>query len=310
MDRTIRYATAIRAADPDALIAGPAEWGWIGYLYSGRDRMAGVAARPDRRAHGDTPLIAWYLQQIASHEKSSGQRLLDVLDVHFYPAAEGLYGPKARTDAEGAALRLRSTRALWDPSYKDESWIGEPIRLIPRLKQWVQANHPGLAISLGEWSFGADEHISGGLATAEALGRFGQQGLDRAFYWGGPKLDTATFWAFRAFRNFDGAGGHFEDVSLDTSEDETVSLFASRDEKSTHLVAVLVNRDPVSEALAHIDLNGCGRPRSQRVFSYVSGARALAPQQAGTADARSISETVPAYSFMVVDVPLDAAPQP
>jgi hypothetical protein len=300
LDRTLRYAAEIRKADPDALIAGPAEWGWMGYMYSGKDRVAG-SSRPDRAAHGDMPLIPWYLRQIAAHEKSAGDRVLDVLDVHFYPAADGLYGANARTDAEGAALRIRSTRALWDPSYSDESWIKEPIKLIPRLKEWVASYHPGLAISLGEWSFGADAHISGGLATAEALGRFGQQGLDSAFYWDGPKAGTATFWAFRAFRNFDGKGARFQDVSLSTRGTADVSIFASRDVDSTKLVAVLVNRDSNSTFNAHVLLYGCGNVVSSRVFRFVSGSNGLVLQPSTAAD-QQITEELPPYSITVLDL--------
>ena len=302
LDRTLRYASAIRKADPEAVIAGPAEWGWMGYLYSGKDRVAGKHARPDRLAHGDVPLIPYYLSKLAAHEKTSGQRLLDVLDVHFYPTADGLYGAKARTDRDGAALRLRSTRALWDPNYVDESWINEPIKLIPRLKEWVNTYYPGLAISLGEWSFGADQHISGGLATAEALGRFGQQGLDSAYYWGGPAPDSATFWAFRAFRNFDGKGGRFQDISLTTSDAGNVSLFASRDAASSKLVAVLVNRDPDVTATARIAFDGCAKAVSYRVFRFVAGGRGLTQQPSAAFDGKAVSEALAPYSITVLDV--------
>jgi hypothetical protein len=274
----------------------------MGYLYSGRDRAAGKQARPDRLAHGDIPLIPYYLTQILAHEKSTNQRLLDVLDVHFYPTPEGLYGANARTDPEAAALRLRSTRALWDPTYVDESWINEPIKLIPRLKEWVAKYHPGLSVSLGEWSFGADQHISGGLATAEALGRFGQHGLDSAYYWGGPNLGTATFWAFRAFRNFDGKGGRFQDISLATSEHSQVSLFASRDPASSRLVAVLVNRDPSAAAAARLALDGCAQVVSHRVFRFVAGSNGLGLEPPEPLEGKRISVTLPPYSLTVVDV--------
>ncbi|HET7543363.1 MAG TPA: glycoside hydrolase family 44 protein [Polyangiaceae bacterium] len=302
MERTLSYASEVRKADPEALIAGPAEWGWMGYMYSGRDRVAGKQARPDRLAHGDVPLIPYYLSKIAEREKASNQRLLDVLDVHFYPTPDGLYGAKARTDPEGAALRLRSTRALWDPTYVDESWINEPIKLIPRLKEWVATYHPGLMISLGEWSFGADQHISGGLATAEALGRFGQQGLDAAYYWGGPAVGTATFWGFRAFRNFDGKGGRFQDIALTTTEHSSVSLFASRNETNSKLVAVLVNRDPKVSTNVRIALDGCAEIVAYRVFRYVSGSEGLTPQPSGTIDRKYLTETLPPYSLSVLDV--------
>jgi len=302
LDRTIRYASEIRKADPEALIAGPAEWGWLGYLYSARDRAAGKGARPDRLAHGDMPLIPYYLSKIAAHEQASGEHLLDVLDVHFYPTADRIYGKEARTDAEGAALRLRSTRALWDSSYVDESWINEPIKLIPRLKEWVAKHHPGLSISLGEWSFGADQHISGGLATAEALGRFGQQGLDAAFYWNGPAVDTAAFWAFRAYRNFDGKGGRFQDLSLTTKAGGNVSLFASRDVGGSKLVMVLLNLDPNVQATGQVELDGCGEPLSQRAFRYVSGGDGLLAQPSENAQGNGLSINLPPYSLTVLDV--------
>ena len=306
LDRTLRYATEIRKADPDAQIAGPAEWGFLGYMYSGRDRAAGTLARPDRLAHGDMPLIPWYLQRIAEHEKSTGLRLLDVLDVHFYPAASGIHGENARTDPDGAALRLRSTRALWDPSYNDESWIKEPVRLIPRLKEWVATYHPGLHISLGEWSFGADQDISGALATAEALGRFGQHGLDSAFYWDGPKAGSATYWAFRAFRNFDGRGARFQDISLATTEADTVSLFASRDAAGTTIVAILLNRHPTIAASAELRLEGCGRILSHREFSFVSGSSGLLAQPPSKEDGATLPVSLPPYSLTVLDIQMDA----
>ena len=302
LDRTLRYASAIRKADPEAVIAGPAEWGWEGYFYSGKDRGAGKQGRRDRLAHGDMPLIPYYLSKLAAHEKTSGERLLDVLDVHFYPTADGLYGAKARTDRDGAALRLRSTRALWDPSYVDESWINEPIKLIPRLKEWVSTYYPGLGVSLGEWSFGADQHISGGLATAEALGRFGQQGLDSAYYWGGPAAGNATFWAFRAFRNFDGKGGRFQDISLTTSETGNVSLFASRDAANSKLVAVLVNRDADVTATVRIALDGCAKAVSYRVFRFVAGSQELTQQPSGAVEGKVLAEALPPYSITVLDV--------
>jgi Glycoside hydrolase family 44 len=302
LDRTIRYASAIREADPGALIAGPAEWGWTNYFTSAKDRPAHGLLGPDRLVHGGTPLIAWYLDHLAENAKKTGVSLLDVLDVHYYPAAQGIYGSNGRTDAEGAALRIRSTRALWDPDYRDESWIDEPVRLIPRLKDWVAEHYPGRKVSLGEWSFGADDHISGGLATAEALGRFGQQGLDAAFYWGGPKEGSAAFWAFRAFRNFDGKGGHFLDRSLRTTEGPGVSLFASRDASGSHVVAILLNLDPDSDVTAKLNVETCGDPHKVRAFRYAAGSKSLTED-----NSKLTLSAIPLapYSLLVLDLEPD-----
>jgi hypothetical protein len=301
LDRTLRYAAAIRNADPEAWIAGPAEWGWTGYLYSAKDRETGVVVRPDRRVHGDLPLIPWYLRRLADHEHTTGQRLLDVLDVHFYPAAPNVWGASGRTDPDGAALRIRSTRALWDPTYSDESWINEPVRLIPRMREWVQENYPGRKISLGEWSFGAEDHISGGIAAAEALGRFGEQGLDAAYYWGGPKQDSSVYFAFRAFLNFDGKGGRFLDLSVRTHMAEPVSLFASRSDDGKHVVAVLINRDGDQTVRAAIDAHTCGTLLTQRAFSYASGMHEL-QEESPAAVSSSLEQELPPWSLRVLDL--------
>ena len=173
LDRTIQYGSAIREADPEALIAGPAEWGWTGYFYSAKDN-AGVL-HPDRRAHEDLPLVEWYLRKLREHEDKTRTRILDVLDLHYYPQASNVYGGGAGgSDRSTQLLRLRSTRSLWDPTYVDESWIKDRVRLLPRMKEWVDKNYPGRGISIGEWNFGGEKDATGALATAEALGRFAQ----------------------------------------------------------------------------------------------------------------------------------------
>ena len=310
LDKTVAYATEIRRADPEALIAGPALWGWTAYFYSGVDKAA-YPAHPDQDRHGGVPLLPWWLGEVASHESRAGIRLIDLVDVHFYPQGRGLgVGSAGETDLDTAARRIRSTRALWDPTYQDESWIANKVALIPRLKTWIAEKHPGLGVSIGEYNFGAEAHMSGGLAVAEALGRFGEQGLTSAFYWDYPANDTPASWAFRAYRNFDGRGGRFLDESVPAeSRDPVASIFASRDASGEHLVVVLLDLDPAAPVQARIDSTSCGRVARRAGFVYVAGAPGfaeLAPEQdaAGT----SPHVTLPPYSITVLD--LHFAPEP
>jgi len=301
LDRSIRYGTAIRNADPQALIAGPSEWGWTGYFYSAKDAAAGVTLRPDRRAHGDVPLLPWYLKQLREHDRTTGKRVLDVLDVHFYPQGKDVYSDNS--DPATAALRLRSTRALWDPSYKDESWIAEPVRLLPRLKEWIQQNYPGLGISIGEYNFGGEKDMSGALALAEALGRFGTEGIDYAFYWFEPPPKSPVYWAFRAFRDFDGKKGQFLSRSVETRMAQNVSLFASRDASGKHMVLIALNLDPVTSAKTTIALNECGKMATRRKFVYSRQAPSLVDE--GSKSGNKLDEVLAPYSINVFDVVLD-----
>jgi hypothetical protein len=308
LEKTIAYASAVRRADPDAMIAGPAEWGWLAYHYSAKDVAAGVQLRPDRRLHGDQPLIPWYLRNIREYEQKNSARILDILDVHFYPMPQGVgIGTQGETDPATAALRIRSTRSLWDPSYVDESWINERMRVLPLLRQWIAENHPGLGISIGEWNFGAESHMSGGLAAAEALGRFGTEGLTSAYYWFSPPEKSPVFWAFRAYRNFDGAGGHFLDWSVPVRGDGPLaSLFASRDGDRRRVVAVLLNLAPLSPLSATVALEGCSPVAAARAFTYAggdSGYNKLEVSPPGP----TMKVAAPPYTITVLDITLSPA---
>jgi hypothetical protein len=303
LEKTIAYATAIRKADPDVKIAGPAEWGWLAYNYSAKDVAAGVTLRPDRRAHGDQPLIPWYLQQIAAYEKKNNIKLLDLLDVHFYPQGQGIgIGTGGETDPKTAALRIRSTRSLYDPQYTDESWINERMRVLPLLKEWIAQYHPGLGVSVGEWNFGGEQHMSGGLAVAEVLGRFGQEGVSSAYYWTSPAENSPAFWGFRAYRNFDGKGGHFLDKYVDTDVHASMaSLFASSDATGKHLVAVLLNLAPGTGIAGQVQVQGCGSITAAKAFTYTGGAGGFEKFDI-TQAADSLQGTFPGYSITVLDL--------
>jgi hypothetical protein len=300
--RTIEYGTAVREADPDAVIAGPAEWGWLGYLFSGKDTEHDWS-KADRKAHGDVPLIEFYLSKLREHEKRTGTRVLDVVDVHFYPQGANLF---SATDEQTNALRLRSTRSLWDADYVDESWIKDTIRLLPRMKEWVGRNYPGRGISIGEWSFSGEATMSGGLAAAEALGRFAQYGVDSAYYWTFPPADSPTMQAFVAYRNFDGKGGRFLDwfVPGAVAAGAPVSLFASRDEVGQHVVAVALNLSPDTPLLARVDAASCGSVESALPYVLARGSHAITAAPAQARAGTVVEQVLPPYSITILDLHL------
>ncbi len=301
LERTLAYGSAVRAADPDAVIAAPASWGWPAYFFSAADAKAGFRLKPDRRAHGDVPLLEWWLRKLAEHEKKTGVRVLDVLDVHYYPQAKGLgVGTEGRTDVETNALRIRATRSLWDPTYRDESWIDEPVRLIPRMREWVEQNYPGRKLAIGEYNFGAEQHPSGGLALAEALGRFGEQGLDAAFYWTTPPKGSPAWWAFRAYRDYDGAGASFRALSMPASAPQDASVFAARDADGRTVTLVLLNFSPTRPLDGALALTGCAAEQSRRTFTWSSGQERLAP----VASEAGAAVRLPPWSISVVELSL------
>ena len=238
-DRMVTYATAIKAADPNALVVGPEEWGWAGYLYSGFDQQYGKArgwgALPDRSAHGGTDYLPWLLTQL----KADGRHLLDVFSVHYYPDA----GEYSETVTESMQLRRnRSTRSLWDPAYVHEGWIQDTVKLIPRLRQWVDRYYDaGTPIAITEYNWGAEGHINGATAQADVLGIFGREGLDMAARWTTPASTTPVYNAIKLYRNYDGHHSTFGDVSIAAASPnpDEVAVFAA-ERTSDHALTVMV----------------------------------------------------------------------
>ena len=203
--RTVDYASAIKTQDPGALVTGPVPWGWCAYFWSALDGCGDGG--PDLAGHGGVHYLEWYLQQAHDYETANGVRLVDYLDIHYYPQAGGV----ALSDDEGvAAVRLRSLKSLYDPDYVDESWIGSccgaAVDLIPRMKGWIAARYPGTKLAITEYNWGGDTGISSALAQAEALAIFGREGVDLATRWVAPAPGSRVEDAFRLYLDYDGAG--------------------------------------------------------------------------------------------------------
>ena len=251
------YATAVKAVDPTALITGPVSWGWTGYNYSSLDRGDDVYhTHADRNRHGGLPFLAWFLKAVQAHDARTGQRSLDVLDVHFYPQGSGVY--QNRKDKATNALRLRSVRALWDPTYADESWIAEPVRLIPRLKEWIAQGYPGTRIGITEWNFGADDTINGGLAAADVLGIFGRDDVYLANYWAYPPKNSPGYLAFKLYRNADGQGNGFGDLACaaHNASPDRLSCYAATDSRTGDLTLFLINKMPKATITTPLIIQG------------------------------------------------------
>jgi hypothetical protein len=247
LDKYLTYASAIRTVAPKADLAGPMTCCWYFYWNS-------AAGAEDKLKHGNADFLPWFLDQVHQHDLGSGQRTLDVLDVHFYP--EGLYNDKV--DPATAAHRLRSTRSLWDPTYVDESWIAAPMAVIPRLKALLAQWYPGTRLGLSEWNWGAEQNINGGLAVADVLGILGREQLDYAAYWREPPADSPAFSAFKLYTNYDDHGNRFGDKSVWAHSDDvdTVGSYAALSSATGKLYVMLVHKDPLAELSVSLKLAG------------------------------------------------------
>ncbi len=270
-DRTVQYAPAIKASDPAAQTLGPVLWGWTAYFYSALDAAPGGAwwnNPQDRLAHNNTPFVEWYLQQMRAYQQQHGQRILDYLDLHYYPQSFDSVSNSAG-DAATQQMRLRSTRSLWDSTYTDESWISDKVNLIPRMRAWVAADYPGTKLALSEYSWGAMCHINGALAQADVLGIFGREGLDLATLWGPPASTEPGAYAFRMYRNYDGSGSRFGETGVQAAsvDSSQLSVFAAQRAQDGALTVLVINKTagPLSAAL---NTGGFAAGSGAKVYRY------------------------------------------
>ena len=260
----ISYAAAVKAADPTALVGGPVISFFDNYFYSWADLRAGWDTGPcycfnanptDRLAHGNVPLLEYYLGQFKAYEAAHGTRLLDYLDLHgYYAAKDANFAPAGDTAQQQA--RLDSTRSMWDPTFTDSGQTDPdvhdrtakpvPVMLIPRMREWVAKAYPGTKTAITEYNWGALEHINGALAQADVLGIFGREGLDLATIWGPPDpvKQLPGLKAYELYRNYDGAGSMFGDVSLSASSADQgkLSVYGAKRTSDGAVTVMVVNK--------------------------------------------------------------------
>ena len=158
------------------------------YIEDGYDHDAGYCSGggPDWIAHGNKSLTAFYLEQLANYEIANNKRILDILDVHYYPQAVGVKFSCDETNSQYINSRLQAPRSLYDWSYVDGSWIKDPIAVIPRMKGWINTYYPGTKFSISEYNFGGDDCITSTIAHSEALAIFATFGVEAATRWSKP----------------------------------------------------------------------------------------------------------------------------
>jgi hypothetical protein len=304
-DRTVRYAEAIKRADPSAKVAGFCSWGWTDLYYSGLDAgQDNYRTKADWQAHGKVGLAEWFIRKCAAHKKEhGGKALVDVFDVHWYPQGQvkgqGVYLGKG-LDPGLNELRLRSTRDLWDPGYQQESWVRNtdnysPVALLPRVRKWIDAYNPGMELCLGEYNFSGGDNITGGLAQAEAFGRMAQERLDLAFIWYAPEGSQELGW--KLFRSYDGKRGRFGEQFLRAESDAAdLSVFAARRASDRAVTVVVVNKNLHSPCTLRLDIGDlAGRLRVWRFDQDTADRVVEVPEQAGRVKG-TVERTVPAAS--------------
>lgn len=300
--RDVAFAKAVKSVAPTAAVDGPVNYGFLG--------LVNLQNAPDAAGRN---FVTYYLQQMKAASDTAGRRLLDYFDFHWYPEATG-GGTRITSPGTGAALvaaREQTPRSLWDPNYTETSWITDPaqfdygpINLLPDLNSKIATNFPGTKVGISEWNYGGGGDISGAIATADVLGIFGKQQVGLADFWPLNANETYSYAAFRAFRNYDGVGGSFGDVSIpSTSSNVPLATVYTGQDAADHkkLVIVAINKG-TSATTAALKVRALIEYDHAKVYTVTSagGANVVAQPDIAAAATNAWNYAMPAQSISII----------
>jgi fibronectin type 3 domain-containing protein len=313
--KTITIAEALKNQFPDMVIFGPVHYGFQG-IYNWQGELSATPSGanwfPDK-----------YLTALSTASATYGKPLVDVYDFHWYAEEYDSDGTRSLdltgttlTDAQ-VQLIVQSPRNLWDPTFTDSTnsnpWIYQelgntPIALLTRLQAKIDAEFPGMKISLTEYESGGWNHVAGTIAQADNLGIFGSQGVFAANFWPPNGTYSYALAGFRAFRDFDGAGANFGDTSLlaTSSNVQNVVVYASSDSSTAgRFVFVAINRSASSQvtAISGLALSGTAK-LYQITAASAQGQNPVEPVSIGPmpVSGSSFTITLPALSVTTIEV--------
>ncbi len=347
----IGTALAIKTVDANAQTAGPVIDNWWNYFYSKQDIESGWGHGPcyqpwdnptDRAAHGGTPMMVYYLQQMAAASNTYGMRLLDFLTIHSYSAAtyNGVsVGLTTAGDTGEQQARMNSTRALWDPKYTDPNFpqpnyttdanytssCSVPLQapeIIPMMQGWITSgwtgtSYPAPKTSIDEYNFGGTESINGAVTQADVLGIFGKYGLDMGVFWPATNYSTQIpgDMAFAIYRNYDGSKSTFGDKELSstTADQGKLAVYAASRTSDGAVTIVVINKTygDLTDAISINNLGTVSTAATAQVYQYsnanlnaiVQQANATITAPASGSTNSTISATFPAQSITLFVIP-------
>ncbi len=312
ISKSITYASAIKAVDPHADIFGLALYG-IGAYTTFRDA-------PDWSEHAASYdwFISYYLDEIRKAEEDAGQKLIDVIDLHYYSEAKGQCrvtecSDPIHTDCNEA--RVQATRTLWDNNYIENSWVGNSLQayipILPKVNRSIAAYNPDTKIAMTEYNFGGGFHVSGAVAEADALGIFAEQGVYVANLY---KINDDISYQLAAidlYTNYDGAGSAFGDtlIASTTSDDMKATSYAAIDgTDESKVTLVLTNKSLTETQHAAITLAGSADYTTAKAYAITGDSSDIQLLESGIAVAdNTFSLEVPALSVVMVEITADDA---
>jgi len=231
MQKYFAVAKKARELYPDIKLMGPVpanEWQWYNYKtgkvpYNGKEYV----------------WLEYFILRIAEEEAESGIRLLDVLDIHFYPgetnASDIVQLHRVFFDEDyvypGANGVKRSGTSGWDASLNKEY-------IFKRCNDWLVKYHGeghGVKLAVSEIGIGGENPNVTASWYASTLGEFAKQGVEIFTPW---SWKTGMYEVLHLFSRY----SHPNFIQGISSEEQFVSAYPTISANKDSLTIFLVNR--------------------------------------------------------------------
>lgn len=243
MQLYFKVAKAARAKYPDIKLVGPVpanEWQWFRW---------GNGITSGGKSYS---WLEYFIKRVAEEEKATGIKLLDVLDIHYYPsskdAATCLQFHRVffdRTYVYPEANGLKTLNGGWDTSLNKEYILG---RCNDWLIKYKGANH-GITFGLSETDIASPNPNVIALWYASTMGEFMKQGVELFTPWSWKVGMWETLHLFSRYNQ--------ENYVQAVSQDETlVSAYPTINNNSDSMTVVLVNRSLTDNKQVNLNFAG------------------------------------------------------
>lgn len=244
MQRYFEVAKKARAKYPDIKLVGPVtanEWQW--YNWPSAINVGGKKY----------PWLEYFIKRIGEEQTASGVRLLDVLDLHFYPgstdASKVVQYHRVFFDQNyifPEANGVKNVNGSWDNSQTKE-YIFE--RCKAWLTQYIGANH-GVTFGLTEAGIPNINANTSAIWYAGTLGEFMKHPEVEIF---SPWTWQVGMWeALHLFSRYN----HDNFVQATSSDEDNVSAYPTINAANDSLTVILVNRSASVTKSATLNFNG------------------------------------------------------
>ncbi|MCQ2199952.1 MAG: T9SS type A sorting domain-containing protein [Paludibacteraceae bacterium] len=176
VEQYIKAAVAARKKFPDIKFCGPvagSEWTW--YATSGKTKTF------PKWEGKQMPWLEYFIMRVGQEQKKLGIRLLDVLDIHYYPSSslsvdEVLQSHRTYFDREyknPEANGVYTINGGWDTNIKEEYILG---RCSDWMDKYIGKDH-GITFSVSEFNIASSHNASiQAVAYASHLGELMKHG--------------------------------------------------------------------------------------------------------------------------------------